>query len=641
MVSTETNSLMYVVTFYSFKGGVGRTLALLNVAYELADSGLKIMVVDFDLEAPGIHSHRWKAPRGGCGLDVVGAGSDHPGIVEYVSGFRSGMRAPDVADYIVDATPGQCTGTIELMPAGRVDDSYSERLNEIDWNDLYLIHDGYVMFEDLRAQWDARGFDYVLIDSRTGFTDVGGICTRHLPDAVITMFRPDDQSLRGMQGVVDAIRREDPTPRRAHEIELHFVMAGIPDTDDEHGILEERRIAFKDAMHISDGRLLEVRHYQSMDLLTQPIYTRFRSRTSLAGQYRELAKRIRAQNIKDREGVLAYLRDARSHAVERENEDYLRRIHQVYAADGEVLGELAETSYLRGSILDAADLFESMAKVGSLRGRHTIRLAELRRAQGDQKGAARALMQFFRGSSSELSPGDGLSFREVFRGLRLLEALQEDRTDYVDGSVIVSSLSYSERARVADDLDLSRRERRVAVDILEELIRGVEGSSAERASWEYNLGFARMSIARFMDAREAFESRDQSSGVGSIPTAFNLAMAIWAAEDAPDVRAFTRVMELFDEEEDTDWLVNSPNNLQALAVAECFASRLSDAIRHLEESQRVILGRRNDISCWSYTRVPPEAFLAHCDEIRRLFAGEDVKPEFMRSAECDQPTPHE
>ena len=632
---------MYVATFYSFKGGVGRTLALLNVAYELADVGLKILVVDFDLEAPGIHSNRWNAPRRGSGLDVVAAGSDHPGIVEYVSEFLKGMRAPDVADYIVDATPTKCAGTIELMPAGREDDSYSERLNEIDWNDLYLIHDGYVMFEDLRAQWDAQDFDYVLIDSRTGFTDVGGICTRHLPDAVVTMFRPDDQSLRGMRGVVEAIRREDPTPRRAHEIELHFVMAGIPDTDDEHGILEERRMAFKDAMHISAGRLLEVRHYQSMDLLTQPIYTRFRPRTSLAGQYQELAKRVRAQNINDREGVLAYLRDARDYAAEQENEAHLRRIRQRYSTDAEVLGELAETSYFKGSILDAGDLLEDMAKVGSLRGRHTIRLAEMRHTRGDRDGSARVLMQFFQRSSGDLSLGDAPSVRQVFRGLHLLEVLQEDRAAYVDGSPIVRGLSSSDRAFIADDLDLSRGERRVAVDIFEEFLEAGEGPPKDRASWEYELAFAQMSVGRFVDARIVFETLDRSGGTGSIPTAFNLAMAIWATEGEPDVRAFMRVVELFDDEEDTDRLVSSPNHLQALSVAECLASRVPDAVRHLDEAQRLILGRRNDISCWSYTRVPPAVFLAHCNEIRRLIDGQDVKPEFMRLYDRDQPTPRE
>lgn len=42
-----------VVTFYSFKGGVGRSMALANVAFRLADrNDLDVIVVDWDLEAP-------------------------------------------------------------------------------------------------------------------------------------------------------------------------------------------------------------------------------------------------------------------------------------------------------------------------------------------------------------------------------------------------------------------------------------------------------------------------------------------------------------------------------------------------------------------------------------------------------------
>ena len=178
---------MYVATFYSYKGGVGRTLALLNVAYEMADTGLKVLVVDFDLEAPAIHADRWKS-RGAGIAAATAASSDHAGMVEYVGTYLDTGQAPLVADYVVDATPDECAGEIGLMPAGRINDSYGDRLNQIDWNALYADHDGYLMFEDLRAQWETLGFHYVLVDSRTGFTDVGGICTRHLPDAVSRCF---------------------------------------------------------------------------------------------------------------------------------------------------------------------------------------------------------------------------------------------------------------------------------------------------------------------------------------------------------------------------------------------------------------------------------------------------------------------
>jgi MinD-like ATPase involved in chromosome partitioning or flagellar assembly len=42
-----------IITFYSFKGGVGRSMALANVAVLLANWGYKVLAVDFDLEAPG------------------------------------------------------------------------------------------------------------------------------------------------------------------------------------------------------------------------------------------------------------------------------------------------------------------------------------------------------------------------------------------------------------------------------------------------------------------------------------------------------------------------------------------------------------------------------------------------------------
>ena len=44
----------YIFTFYSFKGGVGRSMALMNVAYTLAGWGRHVLVVDMDLEAPGL-----------------------------------------------------------------------------------------------------------------------------------------------------------------------------------------------------------------------------------------------------------------------------------------------------------------------------------------------------------------------------------------------------------------------------------------------------------------------------------------------------------------------------------------------------------------------------------------------------------
>ncbi len=45
---------MHTVSFFSFKGGVGRTNLLLNCAYKLASDGAFVVVADWDLHAPGL-----------------------------------------------------------------------------------------------------------------------------------------------------------------------------------------------------------------------------------------------------------------------------------------------------------------------------------------------------------------------------------------------------------------------------------------------------------------------------------------------------------------------------------------------------------------------------------------------------------
>ena len=44
-----------IITFYSYKGGTGRTMALANIAWILAQGGKKVLAVDWDLESPGLH----------------------------------------------------------------------------------------------------------------------------------------------------------------------------------------------------------------------------------------------------------------------------------------------------------------------------------------------------------------------------------------------------------------------------------------------------------------------------------------------------------------------------------------------------------------------------------------------------------
>src|SRR5450756_2461340 len=69
-----------IVTFYSFKGGAGRTMALANVAWILASNGLKVLVVDWDLDSPGLH--RYFHPF----LDPAKLAAT-PGVIELINDY--------------------------------------------------------------------------------------------------------------------------------------------------------------------------------------------------------------------------------------------------------------------------------------------------------------------------------------------------------------------------------------------------------------------------------------------------------------------------------------------------------------------------------------------------------------------------
>ncbi len=181
-----------IATFYSYKGGVGRSMALANVALLLAQRGLKVLAVDCDLEAPGLERYFSGFVQRETG----------PGLLRMVADARTRRdRQIDYLPYcgqIETDTPHQLT----LLASGREQDSsYSQTLEHFDWEGLFASHGGGELFETLRMRW-REDFDIVLIDSRTGLSDTGGICTIQLPDVVVAMFTANFQSLYGVRDVM-------------------------------------------------------------------------------------------------------------------------------------------------------------------------------------------------------------------------------------------------------------------------------------------------------------------------------------------------------------------------------------------------------------------------------------------------------
>ncbi len=327
---------MYVITFYSFKGGVGRTMALVNIAAELVRRGRKVLVVDFDLEAPGLETYkRLKPPK------------PHPGIVEYVTEFRRTWHAPEPLDYMYETKPiGKKGGHLWVMPAGRRDRDYRSALAKLDWQRLYKEEDGFLLFEDTKKGWEEElNPDYVLIDSRTGDTDVLGICTRQLPDAVVLMFAPNEQNRIGLEGVCPDIRREE-TQGLKKKIRLHFVAANVPNLDDENRVLHRQIRAFRKRLQFREFSGV-IRRYDNLNLLDQSVFTLDRPHTRLARSYRRLLRTLLQDNPADREGAMLFLQGYSKRREARiESNDGVRPRFTMQGRDGQVLVPDAEGRFV-------------------------------------------------------------------------------------------------------------------------------------------------------------------------------------------------------------------------------------------------------------------------------------------------------
>ncbi len=147
------------VTFYSFKGGVGRTLALLNVACILAGLGRRVLMIDFDLEAPGLTHFQdeqieEEASRQQPGLvDAIDDFLDDPwgspiGDGETEDFFETYVSSLDVPEGV---QKGEKEGTLDLVPAGRLDDAYESLLYDLDFEEMFEEGVGRPFFERLRS----------------------------------------------------------------------------------------------------------------------------------------------------------------------------------------------------------------------------------------------------------------------------------------------------------------------------------------------------------------------------------------------------------------------------------------------------------------------------------------------------------
>jgi cellulose biosynthesis protein BcsQ len=612
---------MYVTTFYSFKGGVGRTQALVNVGFELARTGRRVLLVDFDLEAPGLDTYALEPHR-----------ANTPGVLDFVCDYVESGEAPDASRYLYTALAVADTGgELSVMPAGRRHGTYASRLFSVDWRKIYDEHQGFFLLEDLRLQWKENlHFDYVLVDSRTGYSDVAGICTRQLPDAVVFMFFPNEQNLVGLPKIVDDVRREREMPR-GRDIALHFVMANVPDIDDEDQIIPTRLDDFRRNLRF-EALAATIHHYDSLKLVNQSIFTKDRPKTRLALEYVSLAQRIVTDNVEDKQGALAYLDALQRRMVhldrpERRKTDVrLARIRDEHSDDPVILTKVASLYGRVGRYAEATLLLDRVIEAGHATAEALIRRAEYSAARGS---VAAAMDDAF----AVLSRADARDL-DVNRAIQILS--ENGRSDLLAGvgnCPAVVAQDADSQLWLAEELDRSASELAAATEIYERLLTSGD-TGVDRDDVQGSLAMSLIGLGECRKARDVLNriEADEMDEDERIRYTFNSAMATWGARMAPERSSFQRVADLhasLDERDDV-------NYQQCMAVTFAVLGDKDRSEYYLKSAEKS-LSRQPlpTVSCWRFMRVPAAELLQDLTEIAALNSGESRSPLFTRASVVD------
>ncbi len=198
------------IAFYSYKGGVGRTTALVHVAAILARRGRKVVVVDLDLEAPGLSA----------ALNLNPAPSQ--GIVDY---FYERAFLPDgvepsiaITDIFSEVRLADAPGRLFVVPTGTLDLDYLAKVDDLPANarmehgeDLWSV-----FYREITEQLQP---DVILVDSRTGFNAWGAFSLLRAADKAIIFLYPNDQNQQGINLLMQAL---------SNRLPVYFVFSPVP-----------------------------------------------------------------------------------------------------------------------------------------------------------------------------------------------------------------------------------------------------------------------------------------------------------------------------------------------------------------------------------------------------------------------------
>lgn len=173
-----------IISVHSFRGGTGKSNTSANLTYLSAAQGLRVGVVDTDIQSPGIHVL--------FGLDDQDVGHS---LNDYLWGK---CKIEDTAHDVTASLGPQLKGKVFLIPSSIKAGEIARVLRE--GYDVGLLNEG---FESLIKNLN---LDILFIDTHPGLNEET-LLSIAISDTLVLILRPDQQDYQGTSVTVEVARK--------------------------------------------------------------------------------------------------------------------------------------------------------------------------------------------------------------------------------------------------------------------------------------------------------------------------------------------------------------------------------------------------------------------------------------------------
>ena len=173
-----------IISVHSFRGGTGKSNTSANLTYLSAAKGLRVGVVDTDIQSPGIHVL--------FGLDDQDVGHS---LNDYLWGK---CKIEETAHDVTASLGSQLKGKVFLIPSSIKAGEIARVLRE--GYDVGLLNEG---FESLIK---SLNLDILFIDTHPGLNEET-LLSIAISDTLVLILRPDQQDYQGTSVTVEVARK--------------------------------------------------------------------------------------------------------------------------------------------------------------------------------------------------------------------------------------------------------------------------------------------------------------------------------------------------------------------------------------------------------------------------------------------------